>query len=60
MIDITDRFGYDTALLSAVQRDDWFIETTEPRPGEHYRPVKAIEELMDEFIFQDSFVTAQG
>jgi len=60
MIDITDRFGYDPALLSAVQDDDWFIQTTEPRPGEHYRPVKAIEELMDEFISQERFVTAQG
>ena len=60
MINITDRFGYDPALLSAVQHDDWFIETTEPRPGEHYRPVKAIEELMDEFFSQERFVTAQG
>ena len=49
MID-TDRFDYDPRLLSAVQHDDWFIENTEPYPGEHYTPVKSIERLMNQFI----------
>ena len=49
MINITDRFGYDPYLLSAIQHDDWFIENTEPYPSEHYRPVKSIEKLMDRF-----------
>ena len=59
-IDIMSRFGYEPGLLSAVQHDDWFIENTEPRPGEYYRPVKVVEELMDEFICPSRFVLAQG
>lgn len=49
MID-TDRFDYDPQLLRAIQHDDWFIENTEPYPSEHYRPVKSIEKLMNQFI----------
>lgn len=59
-IDITDRFGYEPDLLSAVQHDEWFMENTEPRPGEHYRPVKALEELMEQFICPHRFVMAQA
>jgi len=59
-IDIMDRFGYEPDLLSAVEHDDWFIENTEPRPGEHYRPAKAVEDLMDRFISPSRFVMAQG
>ena len=50
MIDITDRYGYDPHLPSALQHDDWFIETTEPHPNERYRPVKSVENLMDQFV----------
>ena len=50
MIDVTDRYGYDPRVLSAVQHDEWFIENTEPHPDEHYRPVKSIERLMDQFV----------
>ena len=60
MIDITDRFGHDAALLSAARHEDWFSETTEPHPGEHYRPVKMIEELMDDFISRERFLTARA
>jgi hypothetical protein len=60
MIDITERFDYDPKLLQAAQHEDWFIENTEPRPGEHYKPVKALEELMDQFVCQGRFVRAQG
>jgi len=59
MIDITDRFDYDPDLLSAMQYDDWFVENTEPRPGEHYRPVESVERLMDQFVCVGRFVTAQ-
>lgn len=60
MIDITDRFDYDPDLLKAVQHDDWFIENTEPRPAEHYRPVALVEDLMDQFVCQGRLVRAQG
>jgi hypothetical protein len=60
MVDITDRFDYDPDLLKAAQHDDWFIENTEPRPTGIYTPVKAVEELMDQFICQGRFVRAQG
>jgi len=60
MIDISDRFHYDPELLRAVQRDQWFIENTEPHPGEHYIPARPIEELMDEFICQDCCVMTRG
>jgi D-isomer specific 2-hydroxyacid dehydrogenase, NAD binding domain len=50
MIDVTERYGYDPYMLSAVQHDDWFIQTTEPHPNEHYRPVKSVENLMDQFV----------
>lgn len=59
-IDIKDRYGFDSDLLRAVERDEWFIENTEPRQGEHYRPAKPVEELMEEFICQDRFVAARG
>ena len=60
MIDITKFFGHDLGMLSAAQHDDWFIRNTEPHPGRHYRPVKAIEEMMDQFICQGCLVKAQG
>jgi len=60
MIDITDRFDYDPGLLKAAQHDDWFIDNTEPRPTGHYKPVEAVEELMDQFVCQGRFVRAQG
>jgi len=45
-----DRYGYDPQLLSAVQHDDWYIQTTEPHPSEHYRPVNSVENLMEQFV----------
>ena len=59
MID-TDRYGYDPHLLSAVQHDDWFIENTEPRPNEHYKPVKSVEMLMDQFVGRGHFIAIEG
>jgi D-isomer specific 2-hydroxyacid dehydrogenase-like protein len=60
MIDVVNRFDYDPDLLRAVEHDDWFIKQTEPRPTEDYRPVKPVEELLDQFVCQGRFVRAQG
>jgi hypothetical protein len=60
MIDITELFGHDPGMLSAAQHDDWFIANTEPHVGEHYSPVKTIEERMDQFICKGCIVRAQG
>jgi hypothetical protein len=60
MVDITELLGHDAGMLSAAQHDDWFIENTEPRPGEHYRPVKALEEMMGQFIRKGSLLKARG
>lgn len=60
MIDVVDRFDYDPDLLRAVEHDDWFIKNTEPHPTDDYRPVKLVEELMDQFVCQGRFVRAQG
>jgi D-isomer specific 2-hydroxyacid dehydrogenase, NAD binding domain len=50
-IDIAGRFGYDPATLSAAHDDRWFIEHTEPRPGEHYKPPRRLEEMIDQFVY---------
>jgi len=60
MIDSTELLGYEPGMLSAVHHGDWFIANTEPRPSEHYRPVKAVEEMVDRFICKACFVKAQG
>jgi D-isomer specific 2-hydroxyacid dehydrogenase-like protein len=60
MIDITDCFGHDPDLLRAIQHDDWFYENSEPHPGQHYRPARPVEDLMDQFICQGGFITTQG
>lgn len=49
--EFTDRFDFNPDSLSAVPYDDWFIENTEPRPGEHYTPVRTIEETMKELVY---------
>ena len=60
MLNLTDRFGFDPDFLSAIENDDWFIENTEPHPSEHYKPVKSIEKLMNQFICSGRFIMAQG
>src|SRR5690349_586968 len=50
MIDITELIGNDLATLSCAEDEDWFVVNTEPHPGEHYRPVQELEEMMDQFI----------
>jgi hypothetical protein len=59
-IDFAELFEHDPGILSAAHDDDWFIENSEPRPGEDYKPVQAIEDRMDEFICQGCLVKAQG
>ena len=60
MIDIAKLFGHDPGMLSSAQHDDWFIANTEPHPGEHYKPLKELEEEMDQVICRSYFVKARG
>lgn len=60
LIDITELLGNDTGMLSAAQHDDWFIENSEPRPNRNYRPIKAIEEMMGQFVRRGYFLKARG
>jgi len=60
VIDVMNRFDYDPDLLRAAEHDDWFIKKTEPHPTEDYKPVKPVEELMDQFVCRGRFVRAQG
>ncbi len=58
-IDIAELFDYDPATLTAARHDDWFIENTEPRPSERYTPASRVEELMNQFVCQDSGIKAR-
>jgi hypothetical protein len=49
-IDIVGRFNYDSTMLSAAHHDRWFIEHTEPRSGQHYKPTGRLEEMMNQFV----------
>lgn len=60
MIDIRELFGYDLTTLSSAQHEDWFVANTEPHPGDDYKPVQAIEEMMNQFICRGRFVKSQG
>ncbi|HJP93774.1 MAG TPA: NAD(P)-dependent oxidoreductase [Pyrinomonadaceae bacterium] len=59
-IDIIQLFGYDPSILSAAERNDWFVDNTEPYPGAHYKPVRAVEEKMDYFFCEDCLVKVQA
>jgi hypothetical protein len=56
----TGNFNIDPELLSAALYDDWFIEKTEPRPGERYTPVRAVEETMSEFVYPNCRLVQVG
>jgi hypothetical protein len=60
MIDSTDCFEFDPDLLRTVQHDDWFIENTEPRPSEHYTPVRTLEETMNQFVCPNRKIIRAG
>jgi hypothetical protein len=45
-IDIPSIYGYDPALLAAIQRDDWFVDNTEPRPSANGGSNDRTEEMM--------------
>lgn len=60
MLNLTDRFGFGPDFLRAIEGDDWFIENTEPHPGEDYKPLKSLENLMSQFIRSGRFVMTQG
>ncbi|HEX6719198.1 MAG TPA: NAD(P)-dependent oxidoreductase [Pyrinomonadaceae bacterium] len=51
-IDIIGVFGYDSALLNSIRNDTWFIENSEPHPGDHYTPLVELEEKMEQFVSQ--------
>ena len=59
-ISATELFGHDLGTLSTTQHDDWFIENTEPRPGDDYTPVQTVEKLMCDFIGQGYRAQVQG
>ena len=59
-IDLEELLANNPDMPGAAQHDDWFIENTEPRPGKHYTPVKAIEEMMGQFVREGCVVKAQG
>jgi hypothetical protein len=62
-IDLTELLGEEPGMLNAAQFDDWFIEKTEPRRSKYYKPLSAIEEMMEQFIrplSQGRFLKARG
>lgn len=59
-IDLTELLANDPNMLRAAQLDDWFIEKTEPRPSNYYKPLSAIEEMMEQFVCQGHILKAQG
>jgi hypothetical protein len=59
-IDLEELLRNDPGMLSAAQHDDWFIENTEPRLSKCYKPVKGIEEMMDQFVGHGRVVKARG
>ena len=50
MIDLTSYFDYEPNLLRDIQPDNWFVENSEPRPGPHYQPAYAIEEMTNQLL----------
>lgn len=59
-IDFTELFGHDPGVLRTPHDQAWFVENTEPHPGDHYRPLKEVEEMMDQLVCRGHFVKAQG
>jgi D-isomer specific 2-hydroxyacid dehydrogenase, NAD binding domain len=59
-IDLEELLVTNPDMLGAAQHDDWFVQNTEPRSGKHYKPVKVIEEMMDQFVHQGRTVNARG
>ena len=49
----TSCFSFDPDLQSAARHESWFVENSEPRPGPHYQPAHAVEEMMDLFVGLD-------
>ena len=45
-IDIRSIYGYDAALLAAIERDDWFVDNTEPRSTANGGSNDRAEEMM--------------
>jgi hypothetical protein len=49
-INLTEFYGYDSETLAAAEHDAWYSAKTEPRTTLVYQPVKALEEIMEQFI----------
>jgi hypothetical protein len=49
-IDVSERYGYDPALLKATNHNKWFVENTEPNPCAGYEPKNSIEDVMTHII----------
>ena len=58
-IDLTELLANDPGMLRAARLDDWFIEKTEPHPSKCYKPLSAIEEMMDQFVGQGRLLKPQ-
>jgi hypothetical protein len=52
-IDIRSIYGYDSALLAATNRNDWFAEHTEPHPISGTGSDDRVEEMMRSMLFAD-------
>jgi hypothetical protein len=57
MIDFTKLFGRDSDMS---HHDEWYVENSEPRASNHYRPAYAIEEMMGRVVCGGCLVKAQG
>ena len=56
-IDFTQLFERGS---STSNHDDWYIQNTEPHPSNDYRPIEAIEEMMEQLTCQGCLVKTQG
>ena len=59
-IDFTKLFGHDAGVPGSGHDDDWFTENSEPHPGDHYQPLKEVEEMMGELVCRGHYATARG
>jgi hypothetical protein len=49
-IKLTEVFALTPETLSAARDERWLADHTEPSPGEYYKPVRVIEELVNQFV----------
>lgn len=49
-IDLIETFGYDRALFTAAQQDDWFVTNSEPRTGNRNTHLRILEDTMIDLL----------